>query len=295
MIRNLVFQTPTKWQIVKGALGTVAIIILGLSWSLILFTFVVPLYVIARVRQPVRAVSSIFVLIDWASRTLFGIDWKYADESRLPDQPCVVVCKHQSSWETFVINRLTHFSTVSKKQLGYIPFFGWGLVLCGAIMIDRSSPRRARESINEQGRQRLNEAGLSVLMFPEGTRSAPGIPGDYKSSAAMLAHHAGVPLVPVAIDSGYYWPRRSWVKYPGTIRVSVGPPITTTGDARTDITKASEWIESKLDSWNLPPHITEAPAAKQPTAKKSKPKAKNTAAKTKPKSKDSPRKRTTKQ
>ena len=256
MSQRYKFRAPTTLEVIRSITGTFATIGLGFIWAIVLFVIAVPLYALARVTPRIRSVDSIFVLVDWLAQKFFRIDWEYVDSRRLPDTPCVVLCKHQSSWETFVINRLAHFSTVSKKQLGYIPFFGWGLIWCDAIMIDRRNPLKARADMKSEGKRVLDK-GLKILLFPEGTRSEPGVPGNYKSGGAMIANHANVPIVPIAIDSGYYWPRRNWMKYPGTIRVAVGEPIETSGNHRADTNKARDWIEAQLDSWDLPPHMTE--------------------------------------
>jgi 1-acyl-sn-glycerol-3-phosphate acyltransferase len=135
---------------------------------------------------------------------------------------------------------------VLKKSLLRIPFFGWGLALMHPIAIDRSKPREALKLIQREGQSRLEE-GLNVLVFPEGTRTASGQTGNYQKGGAGIACSAGVPVVPVALNSGVYWPVPGFIKHPGTIQVKIGAPIDTQGRNPKEITEeVRTWIEARV-------------------------------------------------
>ncbi len=165
------------------------------------------------------------LVIGWA-RISCGI--RYQLEGNVPDtdrSPVVIVSNHQSTWETiFLYHLLEPVVPILKKELLDIPFWGWALRLQKPIAIDRGRPREATRSLLSQGRDRLNN-GLSVLVFPEGTRAPPGTIGRFSRSGAQLAASADVPLIPILHNAGDCWPPRSWVKKPGLIRVQIGEPI----------------------------------------------------------------------
>ncbi|RPI48795.1 MAG: 1-acyl-sn-glycerol-3-phosphate acyltransferase, partial [Betaproteobacteria bacterium] len=162
--------------------------------------------------------------------------------------PCVFLAKHQSAWETLAFQViLPPHVMVIKRELLWIPFFGWGLALMSPIAIDRGAGMRSLKQILEQGKQRLG-SGFGVVIYPEGTRMTPGKRGKYQTGGAWLAVRAGVPVVPIAHNAGYLWPRNSFVKRPGHVTVSIGPPIATEG-RRPDavIDQASAWIEAECE------------------------------------------------
>ena len=251
--RDLEFAKPTFGQRVRSLVCTCAFSLLMSLWGMLLTISVIPYHWLFRHKTRFRSLDSMFSVCDWLSRRLFNIDWKLIN-GQLPSEPCIVLCKHQSTWDALVINRLLRCTIVGKKELAYIPWWGQGFAMSGAILINRSTPAAARKSMTEKGKQALDD-GISILLFPEGTRSEPGIPGNYRTGGAMIAEYAGVPIVPVALDSGYYWPRRSWIKYRGTIRVAIGEPIPPSKDWRAATKQASDWIEDELAGWELPAHI----------------------------------------
>ena len=166
----------------------------------------------------------------------------------LPDAPAILLSKHQSAWETifycWLMPRPLIF--VFKKSLLYIPFFGWGLGMLRMIAIDRSKGRDAMAQVIATGRKRLDD-GQWVIMFPEGTRTAVGQKGNYKAGGAILAIGAGVPVVPIAMNSGDCWPRNAFIKKPGLITVSIGAPISSEGMNSAELmAKAENWIESEM-------------------------------------------------
>lgn len=183
----------------------------------------------------------------WLARWVCGIRYRIEGLENLPQQPSVVMAKHQSAWETIALPvLLPPMAMVIKRELLRIPFFGWGMAMLAPIAIDRSEGRAALRQLTEQGRKRLAE-GMWVLIFPEGTRVAVGESGKYNIGGAWLAVHAGAQVVPVAQNAGRLWPRNAWLKRPGLITVRIGPPIDTAGkrpDAVSEEVRA--WIEDAM-------------------------------------------------
>lgn len=161
---------------------------------------------------------------------------------------CIIMCKHQSAWETIALRGLLppNQSWVLKHELIKIPFFGSALRMSKPIAIDRSSGRQAVKQVIHQGVAALNE-GRWVVIFPEGTRVAPGKKKKYGIGGALLAEKSGFPIIPIAHNAGIFWQRRGLKKYPGTIQVVIGNPIDTTGKKAKDIIKEVEsWVESSV-------------------------------------------------
>lgn len=184
----------------------------------------------------------------WGAKVILGIRWQTKGWENFPDGPAIVLSKHQSAWETmfFAAHLPRDVCFVYKRELHRIPFFGWGLGLLRMIPIDRARGRDAFEQVIRIGRVRLAE-GRWPLLFPEGTRMAPGKTGRYKMGGALLAEATRVPVIPIAHNAGECWPRRAFIKKPGTITVSVGPPIPTEGLSAAEINeKVQAWIESEM-------------------------------------------------
>lgn len=186
-------------------------------------------------------------MVIWLARLTVGIRHRVVGLEHLPAGPAVIMAKHQSAWETIAFQQIfPPLSFVLKKNLLFIPFFGWGLALFSPIAIDRAAGREALKQIEAQGRQRL-KTGFWVLIFPEGTRMAPGETGKYQVGGAWLAVKAGVPVVPVAHNAGRCWPKNAFIKRPGEIVVEIGPTIQTEGRKATDVLAETEsWIESAM-------------------------------------------------
>lgn len=183
----------------------------------------------------------------WWLKVTCGITHHVEGMENIPPGPCIVLSKHQSTWETlaYAIIFPTQ-SWVMKKELMWVPFFGWGVALMQPIAIDRGSGHRAVQSIIEQGCRKLNE-GRWVIIFPEGTRIPPGKRGRYGIGGPVLAEKSGRPVIPIAHNAGEFWPRRSFIKNPGVIRMVVGPPIDSTGRSAAEIRElAQQWIEGKM-------------------------------------------------
>lgn len=183
----------------------------------------------------------------WLLRWLCGLRYRVEGLGHLPKHPAIIISKHQSSWETLAYQQIFPPQVwVLKRELLWVPFFGWGLAMTQPIAIDRGSGRRAVEQIVEQGRQRL-ETGRWVVVFPEGTRVAPGHHRRFGLGGAVLASATGFPVVPVAHNAGSYWPRRGFLKKPGVIRVVIGPVIDTRGKEPEQINReAQAWIEAEM-------------------------------------------------
>jgi 1-acyl-sn-glycerol-3-phosphate acyltransferase len=196
------------------------------------------------------------LIIVLAARVICGIRYEIRGQENLPDSPVIFLSKHQSAWETIFILRMWKrrpLCFVFKRELLFVPFFGWALGLLRMIPIDRGNPRRAFMQVVKRGKHRL-EQGISIVMFPEGTRSAVGEQGKYQLGGAYLAAATGAVVVPVAVNSGEYWPKDSFIKRPGTITVSFGKPIQTAGRSAAEIMNEVEtWIEQEMR--RISPHV----------------------------------------
>ena len=167
----------------------------------------------------------------------------------LPKQPCIVMCKHQSAWETLALQKIFPPQVwVLKRELLWIPFFGWALALTSPIAIKRSDGKGAMKQLLKQGKQRLAQ-GFCVVIFPEGTRIPYGQRGKYKIGGALLAASSGVPVIPVAHNAGRLWGRNAFSKHPGLITMSIGAPIETRGLKADEINQRVEaWIENEIQN-----------------------------------------------
>ncbi len=201
---------------------------------------------------PYRFRSQFFLtfnrLVLLALRIFCGVKHEISGQENIPkNQPVVVLAKHQSTWETMFLQLHFHpISTILKRELLRIPCFGWGLALLRPIPIDRSNPRQALKKVKELGLKRL-ASGNSVLVFPEGTRTAVGEAGSYARSGADIALNAKVSILPVAHNAGLHWPMGTLIKQPGTIKVSIGEPISTEGKNSKQLTEETKcWIENEI-------------------------------------------------
>ena len=187
-------------------------------------------------------------LVLWAARVICGIRWQVKGWEHLPNGPAVLLSKHQSTWETFfyISYMPKELCFVFKRELLWVPFFGWGIGLLKMIHIDRSQGRDAFESVVQQGQRKLDE-GRWIIMFPEGTRIPRGRRGKYKSGGSRLAIRTAAPVIPMAVNSAACWPKRPWIKRPGLITVSIGPPIASDGLSPEQLSTAVEhWIEAEM-------------------------------------------------
>ena len=190
----------------------------------------------------------------FGGRWLVGLRYTFEGLENIPDEACVILCKHTTVFETYALIHLFPPQTwVLKRDLMWIPFFGWGLVAARPIAIDRKSGRTAVRQVISQGKRRLAD-GIWIVVFPEGTRVPPGETRKYGISGAALAREAGVKVVPVAHNAGDLWPRRGIRKKPGLIRMVVGPPIDATAQSPKDTNViAQTWIEDKMTEISAAP------------------------------------------
>ncbi|MEK9534034.1 MAG: lysophospholipid acyltransferase family protein [Halieaceae bacterium] len=188
-----------------------------------------------------------------AVRLIGRVDYTVSGEEWLPDsndnQRIILCPKHQSTWETFFFaSRMPHpLAYVFKRELLFIPFFGWAMACLNMIHIDRSARGEAWNKVASLG-ERLMDRGKWVIMFPEGTRSERGKSGSYKTGAARLSIATNARIVPIAVSSGRCWPRKSFRFIPGTIAVSIGQPISPRmGESSADLMeRVSLWIEDEM-------------------------------------------------
>jgi 1-acyl-sn-glycerol-3-phosphate acyltransferase len=186
-------------------------------------------------------------VIMWLVRHLLRIDQQVLGTENIPGRPCVILSKHQSAWETFALQEIFQLTSfVYKRELHWLPFFGWGIKLMPFVAIDRAAGKAALNQVAERGKQRL-DGGYNVVVFPEGTRVAPGQHKRYKIGGAYLAVSAGALVLPVALNSGECWRRNAFLKVPGRVTVSIGPPIDPVGKTAEEVNAAAErWIEAEM-------------------------------------------------
>jgi len=194
-----------------------------------------------------RIISSWARLVLWAAELICGIRYRVLGADNIPAQACVVLSKHQSAWETLAFQVIFPPQVyVIKRELLWIPFFGWGLAMTSPVAIDRKAGTRALKQMLAQGKDRLAR-GFWIIVFPEGTRVAAGQRRTYQTGGAAIAAHAGAPVLPVAHNAGTCWRRHAFRKYPGTITVSIGKPIDSRGKKAAQLTREVEdWIESEM-------------------------------------------------
>ena len=181
-------------------------------------------------------------------RFICGVRYEVKGMENLPDGPAILLSKHQSTWETFAFPTLMPrpLCYVFKRELLYIPFFGWAMARLDMVHIDRSKRAEAWNRVAEQGK-RFMAQGNWVIMFPEGTRITRGQQGTYKTGGTRLAVATGAPVVPIAVNSASCWPRKSFLVRPGLVTVSIGKPIAPAGREADELMREVEgWIEGEM-------------------------------------------------
>jgi len=203
-------------------------------------TFPLPL------RTRYRVISQWARIMVKAAELMCGIRYRVLGAENIPDEACILIANHQSAWETFCFQLIFPPQVwVLKRELLWIPFFGWGLAMLAPIAIDRSSGARALRQTYEQGKDRLGR-GFWIVIFPEGTRVGPGVDRPYQSGGAWLAVKTGAKIVPVAHNAGLCWPRNAFLKRPGVITVKIGAPIDPTDMSVSELnTRVERWIKSE--------------------------------------------------
>jgi 1-acyl-sn-glycerol-3-phosphate acyltransferase len=209
----------------------------------LLALFVIPFPAAARY----RFITTWSRLMLAGAETILGIRYRVLGAESLPPPPYIVLAKHQSAWETLAFQVIFPQQVwVVKRELLWIPFFGWGLAMLAPIAIDRASGPRALNQLLEQGRERLARR-YCIVIFPEGTRIAPGSRGKYQVGGAWLAVKTGTPVVPVAHNAGELWRRRAFIKRPGLVTVSIGAPIDSRQLSPNElIRRVEDWIEGQM-------------------------------------------------
>lgn len=184
----------------------------------------------------------------WLLRAVCGVRMEVRGRENIPKEPCLILCKHQSAWETMALQLVFPPQVwVLKRELLKIPFFGWGLALTSPIAINRGETREAMKTLLREGRDRLAR-GFCVVIFPEGTRVPYGQRGKYKVGGALLGVSCGAPVVPVAHNAGKLWGKNAFLKYPGLITLSIGQPIRPEAGMKADTLnrQVEEWIEAEI-------------------------------------------------
>jgi 1-acyl-sn-glycerol-3-phosphate acyltransferase len=209
--------------------------------------------VISLLTFPFKPITRYRVITAWSHLVvgmawlICGVRYRVIGRDHLPRDPCIVLSKHQSAWETLAYQVILPPQVwVLKRELLRVPFFGWGLAMMSPIAIDRGSATRALKQTLEQGKRRLCD-GWWIVIFPEGTRIAPGERGRYHLGGAWLAGKTDAPVLPIAHNAGTVWGRNAFIKYPGTITVSIGPVIHPAGMTTDALNrKVEDWIENEV-------------------------------------------------
>lgn len=221
---------------------------------LLLQIVITPIFaILALLTFPLSRLARYRFISQWAKlmllllRLVCGIRHEVRGIENLPKEPCVVLCKHQSAWETLALQKIFPPQVwVLKRELLWIPFFGWALALTSPIAIKRSDGKGAMRQLLKQGKERLAQ-GFCVVIFPEGTRIPFGKRGKYKIGGALLAESSEVPVIPVAHNAGRLWGRNSFSKHPGLVTMSIGEPIDTNGLKADEINvRVEAWIENEI-------------------------------------------------
>jgi 1-acyl-sn-glycerol-3-phosphate acyltransferase len=238
-----------KWRSVLPLQWLCSVVYTGLLFvNSLLFGFVITLFGWLPFRRLYGFARAWAHTNLWLLRVCCGLRWTVIGAERIPREGAhISMWKHTSTWETIAqMIVLPPQAWVLKREILWIPLVGWASWCLKCIAIDRGAGHRAVNQVLDRGRERL-AAGIWVLIFPEGTRMAPGETRKYGMSGALLASQAGVKLVPVAHDAGDYWPRRGLVKRPGVVRVVIGPPIESAGrDPRQLNAEVQAWIEGTM-------------------------------------------------
>jgi 1-acyl-sn-glycerol-3-phosphate acyltransferase len=240
---------------------------LGLSLTTVCWGMVVLLCFPLSFERRYRVAQQWSRFVIWWLHCTCKIDYQVTGLENLPTIPTVLIAKHQSSWETIFLHQfLPPLAWVVKKELLYTPFFGWALASLHPIAIHRQSPTSALKQVLRQGGDCLAQ-GRWVLIFPEGTRMAPGERGTYAAGGALLATKNSAHLLPVALNSGCFWPRRGFIKRPGTIQLVFGPLLSTSGRKPKELTGIAEkWIESTVQRLDQMPLRADQPDTRPETS-----------------------------
>ena len=223
-----------------------------------MWAFTIPFTIISILTFPLSALTRYRIISLWAKTILFwlkiscNIRFKVNGLENIPKKPFMILSKHQSAWETLAFQKIFPPQVwVLKRELLWIPFFGWGLSMTSPIAINRKAGKRALEQMLRQGIDRINK-GFCIVIFPEGTRIKPNEIGKYHIGGAWLAKKTKINIIPVAHNAGYFWPKNSFLKKPGEITVSIGSSINTSTNTPEEANKiAKDWIELEMLKINV--------------------------------------------
>ena len=223
------------------------------AFNLGMWVMVIPYTLLTLCLIPISAPRRSYIIAGWARWVIRWLEftcnlrYRVIGQQHIPDHSCIILSKHQSAWETIALQVIFPPQIwVLKRSLLLLPFFGWALWALRVIAIDRTAGREALRQLVQQGEDRLAK-GLWVVVFPEGTRVAPGKKGKYHIGGAWLATHVSATVIPVAHNAGEFWRRNSLLKRPGLITVSIGKPIDATGMKPDELNrKVEEWIEAEM-------------------------------------------------
>jgi 1-acyl-sn-glycerol-3-phosphate acyltransferase len=223
-----------------------------------MWAFTIPFTFLAILTFPLHPITRYKFISLWAKTILFwlkiscNINFKVQGLENLPKEPFMLLSKHQSAWETLAFQKIFPPQVwVLKRELLWIPFFGWGLAMTSPIAINRKSGKKSLEQMLSQGIDRIKK-GFCIVVFPEGTRIKPKEIGKYHIGGAWLANKAKINIIPVAHNAGYFWPKNSFLKKPGEITVSIGLSINTSSITPEEANKiAKDWIELEMLKINV--------------------------------------------
>ncbi len=244
---------------IRSLIFVLFLIVTVIPWAL----FAVLLSVFVRGDKVYWTCAGWLALAIWGAKAICGVKYRVQGMEHLPTRAdrksaVILLSKHQSTWETFAYPAImTHpMAYVFKRELLYVPFFGWAMARMDMIHIDRGRRSEAWAKVLKQGK-RMAELGNWVIMFPEGTRIARGQKGEYKSGGTRLAVATGVPVVPIAATSARCWPRKSFLLRPGVVDISIGQPIPSVGREPVELMKqVEEWIEAEMRRLDPEAYVT---------------------------------------
>lgn len=218
---------------------------LGIYTLLIVIVALSPLFLFTPYKWRYFYMTRWGHFVIWWLKVTCNLGFTIEGRENIPTDNAIIMAKHQSAWETIAMQQVFREQTwVLKRELLWLPIFGWGLALMRPVAIDRKAGKKALKQVIQQGTERL-EQGLNLIVFPEGTRTAPGERKRYAIGGAMLADKSGYPVVPVCHNAGEFWAKGAFLKHPGTITLVIGEPIDPEGMRANELNeKVEEWIES---------------------------------------------------
>lgn len=248
---------------VKGAWSQVDVFIRSLIFSIysivtiVIYSFVCMASVFFSLRFRHTLIRNYMHVYFYVLKKVCRLDYRVEGLENIPNgRNGIIMCKHSSTWETFFLPQYFHTpAPLAKRELAWIPFFGWGLALSDPIFINRNDKKSAMQQIIDKGKKCLQQ-GRSIMVFPEGTRVPFGQSGHYKMGGARLAAATGYPIIPVAHNAGWFWPKRKFIKKPGTITVVIGPLIESKDQKPEELLKLTrDWIENTMTRISVPGFI----------------------------------------